>query len=72
MKLWESQTLVWPRAWKTLNTKTDKFWYSRYILRLEKYKKLKIIGTEDKILKNTFSKIKPQIHYIPGDMISPS
>ena len=43
MKLWESQTLVWPRSGKTLNTITTKFWYIRYILRLEKDQELKIV-----------------------------
>ena len=72
MKLQESQTLVWPRAWKTLNTKNDKFWYSRYISRLEKSQKLQIVGAEYKILMDTVSKNQPQIRYILGDMIPPS
>ena len=65
-------TLVWPRAWKTLNTKTDKFWYSHYIPRLEKYQKLKISGAEDETMMNIFSKNHPPIRYIIGDMIPPS
>ena len=72
MKLRESQTLVWPRARKTLNTKTAKFWYIRYIPRLAKVQELKIAEAEDKILMYTVSKIQPQIHYILGDMIPPS
>ena len=72
MKLWESQTLVWPRSGKTLNTKTTKFWYIRYILRLEKDQELKITGAEDKTLVYSVSKIKPQIHYIMVYMITPS
>ena len=72
MKLQESQTLVWPWARKTLNTKTTKFWYIRYILRLAKAQELKIAEVEDKILIYTVSKIQPHIHYILGDMIPPS
>ena len=72
MKLWESQTLVWPRARKTLNTKTTKFWYILYILILEKDKELKIAKYEHKIIIYTISKIQPHIHYILGDMIPPS
>ena len=72
MKLWESQTLVLPRAGKTLNTKTTKFWYIRYILRLEKAQELKIAKAKYKILIYTVSKLQPQIHYILGDMIPPS
>ena len=64
MKLQESQTLFWPRPGKTLNAKTTKFWYSRYIPSLAKSQKLKIAGAEDKILMNTVSKGKPLIHYI--------
>ena len=72
MKLQESQTLVWPRAIKTLNTKTAKFWYIIYIPRLAKDKELKISEAEYKILMYTVSKRKPQICYILGDMIPPS
>ena len=72
MKLQESQTLVWPRARKTLNTKTGKFWYIRYILILAKVKELKIIEAEAKILMYILSKIKLHIHYIIGYMIPPS
>ena len=72
MKLQEIQTLVWPRDGKTLNTKTDKFWYIVYISGLGKYKELKIVKVEDKILMYIVSKIQPQIHYIIGDMIPPS
>ena len=57
---------------ETLNTKTAKFWYSRYILILAKSQKLKIAGAEDKIFMNTVSKVNPLIRYIMGDMISPS
>ena len=71
MKLQESQTLVWPRARKTLNTKTAKFWYIRYVLWLEKVQEMEIAETEDKILMYTVSKIQPQIHYIMGDRIHP-
>ena len=53
MKHQEIQSLVWPRARKTLNTKTAKFWYIRYILKLEKSQKLKIKGDEYKILIHT-------------------
>ena len=72
MKLQESQTLVWPRARKTLNTKNSKYWYILYILRLDKAQELKIAEAEDKILMYTVSKIQPQIHYILGDMIRQS
>ena len=34
-----------------------KFWYIRYILRLEKFQELKISKAEDKILLYTVSKI---------------
>ena len=69
MKLWESQTLVWPWARKkTLNTKTAKFWYIRYILILEMFQELKIIEAIEKILIYTMSKIQPYIRYILGDM----
>ena len=68
MKLQESQTLVWPRSGKTLNTKTTKFWYIHYILRLEKVQALKITNAEDKIHIYSVSKIQPQIRYIMGDM----
>ena len=71
MKLQESQTLVWPGARKTLNTKTAKFCYILYIPILEKVQELKIVEAEDKILIYTVSKIQPQIRYIPGDMIPP-
>ena len=72
MKLWESQTLVWPRSGKTLNTKTAKFWYIRYILRLAKDQELKIAEDEYKILIYTVSEIQSPIHYILGYMIPPS
>ena len=72
MKLQESQTLVWPLARETLNTETAKFWYSRYIPSLVKSQKMKIAGAEYKIMMNTVSKYQPYIHYILGDMISPS
>ena len=42
VKLLESQTLVWPRAEKTLNTKNDKFWYIHYISRWDKERELQI------------------------------
>ena len=71
MKLQESQTLVWPGARKTLNTKTAKFWYILYIPILAKVQELKITNTKDKILMNTVSNIQPQIHYILKDMIPP-
>ena len=45
VKLRESQILVWPSSGKTLNTKTAKFWYIHYILRLEKAQELKIVET---------------------------
>ena len=57
MKLRESQTLVWPGARKTLNTKTAKFWYIRYIPILAKVQELKIAEVEDRILMYTVSKI---------------
>ena len=57
---------------KTLNTKTAKFWYIRYILRLAKDQELKIVEAEDKILIYIVSEIQPQIRYILGDMIPPS
>ena len=72
MKLQEIQTLVWPRARKTLNTKTDMFWYIRYIPILEKVQDLKIADAEDNILMYILSKIQIHIHYILGDMIPPS
>ena len=72
MKLWESQTLVWPRAEKTLNTKTDTFWYIHYISGLEKAQKLQHSQDEDKILIYTVSKFQPPIRYILGDMIPPN
>ena len=72
MKLREIQTLVRPRGRKTLNTKTAKFWYIHYILRLEKDQELKIVEAEDKILIYIVSKIQPQNRYILGDMIPPS
>ena len=72
MKLQESQTLVWPQARKTLNAKTAKFWYIRYIPLLEKFQELKISNTKYKILMNIVSKIQPEIRYILGDMIPPS
>ena len=57
VELRESQTLVWPRDRKTLNTKTTNFWYIHYIPILEKFKVLKILETEYIILINTVSKI---------------
>ena len=60
------------RARKTLNTKTDKFWYILYILGLEKDQERKISQFEYQILIYTVSKFQPQIHYILGDMIPPS
>ena len=72
MKLQESQTLVWPQAGKTLNTKTDKFRYIRYISGSAKAKELKIAEVKDKIMMYTVSKIQPQIRYILGDMIPTS
>ena len=72
MKLWESQTLVWPRARKTLNTKTAKFWYILYIPILAKVQELKIAEAEDKIFLYTVSKILPYIRYILGDLVPPS
>ena len=72
VKLWKSQTLVWPRSGKTLNTKTAKFWYIPYILRLAKDQELKIVEAEYKILINILSKTQPRIRYILGDMIPPS
>ena len=71
VKLHESQTLVWPRARKTLNTKTATFWYIRYIPILEKDQELKIAAREDKVLIYNVSKIKPPILYILRDMIPP-
>ena len=68
----KSQTLVLPRARKTLKTKTANFWYVRYIQRLVKDQELKIEEAEDKILIYTMSKIQPHIIYIVGDMIPPS
>ena len=53
----ESQTLVLPRARKTLNTKTATFWYIRYIPILAKAMELKIVEDEYKILMYTVSKI---------------
>ena len=53
------ETLVWPRARKTLNTKTATFWYIRYIPRLAKFQELKFAEAEDKILLYTVSKIQP-------------
>ena len=69
MKLQKVQTLVWPQARKTLNTKTATFWYIRYIPRLQKDKELKIVEEKYKIIIYNFSKITPLIHYILGDMI---
>ena len=71
VKLQESQTLVWPQARKTLNTKTAKFWYIHYIPRF-KVQELKIAEAEDKILMYIVSKIQLHIHYIRGYMIPPS
>ena len=71
MKLQESQTLVWPRAGKTLNTKNDKFWYIHYISELVKDQELKLSQAEDKIMIYTVSKIHNYIRYILEDMIPP-
>ena len=71
-KLLEQETLVWPRARKTLNTKTAKFWYIRYITILAKVQELKILETKYMLLMNIVSKYPPHIHYILGYMISPS
>ena len=71
MKLKESQTLIWPGAGKSLNTKTDKFWYIHYISILEKAQDLNILEAEYTILMYSVSKEPPLIHYILGDMISP-
>ena len=71
MSLQESQTLVWPRSGKTLNTKTNKFWYIHYILRLEKVQEFQIAEAKYTILMYTVSKIQPHIRYILGDMIPP-
>ena len=57
---------------KTLNTKTDKFWYIRYISGLQKSQGPKLSQVEDKILMYTVSKFQTQIRYILGDMIPPS
>ena len=59
MKLRESQTLVWPGARKTLNTKIAKFWYIHYIPILAKVQELKIVENEDKIMMKIVSKIQP-------------
>ena len=59
MKLQESQTLVWPQAEKTLNTKIDKFWYIRYILGLEKDQEMQLSQAEDTILIYTVYKMHP-------------
>ena len=64
-----SLTSIWK---KTLNTKTAKFLYIRYILRLAKAQELKIAEAEDKILIYTVSTIIPYIRYILGDMIPPN
>ena len=72
MKLRESQTLVWPRARKTLNIKTAKFWYIRYILILVKGQEIKNFQTEYKIFIYIVSKIQLHIRYILGDIIPPS
>ena len=72
MKLRESQTLVLPRAGKTLDTKTDKFWYIRYISGLEKAQELKISHAKDKIFIYTLSKIQTYMYCILGDMIPPN
>ena len=57
VKLRESQNLVWPWARKTLNTKTTKFWYIHYILRLAKDHERKIAKAEYEIVIYTVSKI---------------
>ena len=72
MKLQEIQTLVWPQARKALNTKTAKFWYIHYISSLVKDQERKITEAKYNIIIYTFSKITPQIHYIPRDIIPPS
>ena len=59
-------------ARKTLSTKTDKFWYTRYIPILEMDQGLKMVGDEYKIFMYTVSKFQPQIRYILGDIIPPS
>ena len=69
MKLQESQTLVWPRARKTLNTNTTKFCYILYIPILVMNQELKIVEAEYKILIYIVLKINPHIFYIHGDMI---
>ena len=51
---------------KTLNTKTTKFWYIRYIPRLAKDQDMEIAEIEDTILMYTVSKIHLHIHYILG------
>ena len=71
MKLQKSQTLVWPRSEKTLNTKNDTFWYIHYISVLEKAQDLKLSQEEDKIHIYNVSKFPPLILYILGDMIPP-
>ena len=55
-----------------IETKNAKFCCSRYMPILAKSQKLKITGTEYKIMMNTVSKGNPLIRYILGDMISPS
>ena len=72
VKLWESQTLVWPWARKTLNTKNAKFWYIHYILRLAEAQERKLLEAKYNILMYILSKIQLWIHYILGDMIPPS
>ena len=72
MNLWESQTLVWPQAGKTLNTKTAKFCSIRYIPRLKKDQELNIAEAGYQIFIYIVSKLQLQIRYIMGDMIPPS
>ena len=72
VKLQESQTLVWPQARKTLNTKIDKFWSIIYIPILAMAQELKISVVKDTILMYVVSKIQPHIHCILKDMIPQS
>ena len=71
VKLWESQTLVWPQARKTLSTKTANFWYIRYIPILAKAQELKIAYPEYQVQMKAVTKFQPHVHYILGDMIPP-
>ena len=67
----KSNLSLTPSWKKTLNTKTYKFWYIRYVSGLVKAQELKIAEVEDKTLMYTVSKIQPQMLYILGDMIPP-